>query len=146
MLIIQQKSTIMPTINIDYTSEFGNPAHLEDARAELQQIIAEELGTPDLPVQPHLVAVNINPSELITDSKGVSYSCSITVIGTKTCAGTAGEIWKKISDKIREIGSLKHPGHLSSGDDFGRGAQRISLNLYLQDIFEGQIPMHYPND
>ena len=136
----------MPTINIAYTNEFGNPAHLEDARAELQQIIAEELSTPDSPIQSHLVTVNINPCESITDSKDVPCSCSITVTGTKTCVGTASEIWKKISDKIREIGSLKHPGHLSSGDDFGRGAQRISLNLFLQDIFEGQIPMHYPND
>jgi hypothetical protein len=135
----------MPTINIAYTSEFGNPAHLESARAELQQIIAEELSTPDSLIQPHLVGVNINPSESITDSKGVSCSCSITITGTKPAGQVVEKIWKNISDKIREIGSLKDPGHLSSGDDFGRGAQRIFLSLFLQDIFEDQIPMFYPN-
>lgn len=141
-LIIQQKPTVMPTINIAYTSEFGNPAHIEDARAELQKIIAEEFSTPDSPIQPHLVAVNINSSESITDSKGVPCSCSITITGTKTDGQTAGKIWKNISDKIREIGSLKHNGHLSR-DEFGRGTQRIFLSLFLQDIFDGQIPSFY---
>lgn len=135
----------MPTINIAYTSKFGNRTHLEDARAELQQIVAEEFNTPDSLIQSHLVGVNINPSESITDSKGVPCSCSITITGTKTDGQTAEKIWKNISDKIREIGSLKDPGHLSGGDDFGRGAQRILFNLYLQDIFEGQIPMFYPD-
>ncbi len=134
----------MSTINIAYTSEFGNRTHLEDARAELQQIIAEEFSTPDSLIQPHLVGVNINTSESITDSKGVSCSCSITITGTKS-GGQTEQIWKNISDRIRNIGSLKDPGHLSSGDDFGRGAQRILLNLYLQEVFEGQIPMFYPD-